>query len=146
MKIVDACLLLGYANRGCCLLGCGPESDLGRVYLSGELLLDGSPLEIGRIRVVRQRGTSGPVTIERFENGWYRTETKGGVPVGKHRRTVGVPNPMVGKLLLNTLWFDACPREGVSQEEYSRRTSVGQPGRHGRDGGPMAVIHRHPLE
>jgi len=65
-------------------LGCG-KSGIERVYVSGSATYDGQPIEIGQIRFVPISPASGPVTIERIENGEYETATTNGVTVGAHR-------------------------------------------------------------
>lgn len=65
-------------------LGCG-KSGVERVYVSGKATYDGQPIEIGQIRFVPTSPATGPVTIERIENGQYATKTTGGVTPGTHR-------------------------------------------------------------
>lgn len=64
--------------------GCG-KSGVDRVYVSGKATYDGKPIEIGQIRFVPTSPATGPVTIERIEDGEYATKTTGGVTVGTHR-------------------------------------------------------------
>jgi hypothetical protein len=66
------------------LVGCG-KSGVERVYVSGKATYDGQPIEIGQIRFVPMTPATGPVTIERIEDGAYETKTTGGVTVGTHR-------------------------------------------------------------
>jgi hypothetical protein len=65
-------------------IGCG-KSGVERVYVSGKATFDGKPIEIGQIRFVPTSPATGPVTIERIEDGEYATKTTGGVTVGTHR-------------------------------------------------------------
>lgn len=65
-------------------IGCG-KSGVERVYVSGKATYDGKPIEIGQIRFVPMSPATGPVTIERIEDGAYETKTTGGVTVGTHR-------------------------------------------------------------
>jgi hypothetical protein len=64
--------------------GCG-KSGMERVYVSGKATYDGQPIEIGQIRFVPVSPATGPITIDRIENGAYETATTGGVTVGTHR-------------------------------------------------------------
>lgn len=64
--------------------GCG-KSGVERVYVSGKATYDGKPIEIGQIRFVPVSPATGPVTIERIEDGAYATKTTGGVTIGTHR-------------------------------------------------------------
>lgn len=64
--------------------GCG-KSGIERVHVSGKATYDGQPIEIGQIRFVPISPSTGPITIDRIENGAYETATTGGVTVGAHR-------------------------------------------------------------
>jgi hypothetical protein len=64
--------------------GCG-KPGMERVHVSGKASYDGKPIEIGQIRFVPISPASGPITIDRIENGAYETATTGGVTVGTHR-------------------------------------------------------------
>lgn len=64
--------------------GCG-KSGIERVHVSGKATYDGRPIEIGQIRFVPVSPATGPITIDRIENGQYKTATTGGVTVGTHR-------------------------------------------------------------
>lgn len=64
--------------------GCG-KSGIERVHVSGKATYDGQPIEIGQIRFVPVSPATGPITIDRIENGQYETATTGGVTVGTHR-------------------------------------------------------------
>jgi hypothetical protein len=66
------------------LAGCG-KSGIERVHISGKATYDGKPIEIGQIRFVPITPDTGPITIDRIENGEYETATTGGVTVGTHR-------------------------------------------------------------
>lgn len=65
-------------------IGCG-KSGVERIYVSGKATYDGQPIEIGQIRFVPMSPATGPVTIERIEDGQYATKTTGGVTPGTHR-------------------------------------------------------------
>lgn len=64
--------------------GCG-KPGIERVHVSGKATYDGKPIEIGQIRFVPMSPATGPVTIERIEDGAYETKTTGGVTIGTHR-------------------------------------------------------------
>ena len=66
------------------IAGCG-KSGIERVHVSGKATYDGQPIEIGQIRFVPVSPATGPITIDRIENGAYETATTGGVTVGTHR-------------------------------------------------------------
>jgi hypothetical protein len=66
------------------LAGCG-KSGIERVHVSGTATFDGKPIEIGQIRFVPVTPATGPITIDRIEDGQYETKTSGGVTVGTHR-------------------------------------------------------------
>jgi hypothetical protein len=78
-------MAIGSIAMGIMVAGCGPRDGIERVRLSGRITFDGQVLEVGQIRFVPQAGTKGPVTIERFRDGTYTTDTTNGVPVGSHR-------------------------------------------------------------
>jgi len=67
------------------LSGCGSNSGLERVSVSGAVTYRGEPVQEGRIRFVPRAGTIAPMTIEAVRDGRYSTETSGGVPVGSFR-------------------------------------------------------------
>lgn len=67
------------------LFGCGSNSGLERVSVSGAVTYRGELVLEGRIRFVPKAGTIAPVTIEAVRDGRYSTETSGGVPVGSFR-------------------------------------------------------------
>lgn len=66
------------------IAGCG-KSGIERVHVSGKATYDGQPIEIGQIRFVPVSPATGPITIDRIQNGQYETVTTGGVTVGTHR-------------------------------------------------------------
>ncbi|WP_417384932.1 hypothetical protein [Gimesia sp.] len=68
----------------CFVMGCGGVADAPeRRIVTGEVLYQNQPIEKGTIRFIPQ--PSGPVASARIENGAYRVENKGGVPLGDHR-------------------------------------------------------------
>ena len=66
------------------LAGCG-QSGPEAISVSGKVTFEGQAVENGKIRFLPMKGTTGPVTGARIENGQYQITNKGGVPVGKHR-------------------------------------------------------------
>ena len=80
------------------VIGCGP-SGLERTVVSGTAKLNGTAIEIGKIQFSPMDGTKGPASSATITKGEYRIDSKGGVPVGKHRveiegyRKATVPAP-----------------------------------------------------
>ena len=66
------------------LVGCGRQSGLQKVIVSGRISHSGSPVENGQIYFYPTKGTKGPVSGAPIKNGSYRAVAKGGVPVGVH--------------------------------------------------------------
>lgn len=66
-------------------VGCRRSSGIPRVVVRGAVTLNGSPVQDGQIQYVPIEGTAGPVTSARVVGGKYVCDSKGGVPVGKHR-------------------------------------------------------------
>jgi hypothetical protein len=75
--------------------GCGRGDGLTRVVVSGNVSLDGTPVEDGQIRYIPVDATAGPVTIAPIRQGIYVCDARGGVPVGKHRVEILVWDPKV---------------------------------------------------
>ncbi|QDT85303.1 hypothetical protein [Gimesia chilikensis] len=69
-----------------CLLACGcgqAEEGPPRRIVEGKVEFQGQPLAAGMIRFIPE--APGPVAVARIEQGAYRVDNKGGVPLGKHR-------------------------------------------------------------
>lgn len=82
-----------------CCDGCGnrgPE----RVAVSGTVSFNGQPVSEGFIRFVPLSTNPGPATAATINDGKYRADARGGVPVGTHNvrieayRKVSVKNAM----------------------------------------------------
>ncbi len=64
--------------------GCNePDSSVKIVH--GSVSVDGQPVPMGYVRFVPIEGTPGPASLGDIEDGQYRIESRGGVPIGKHR-------------------------------------------------------------
>jgi hypothetical protein len=79
--------------------GCGGGDGIDRAVVTGQVTLEGKPVVDGEIRFVPFPETNGPVTIELIQNGSYKCEYNGGVPVGKHRVEVLAWDPSVPRSL-----------------------------------------------
>ena len=66
------------------LSGCSRDS-LDKKIVFGTIVCGDEEVECGHVRFVPIEGTSGPATTGTIEDGAYRLENRGGVPVGKHR-------------------------------------------------------------
>lgn len=64
---------------------CSHRDQWERVVVTGRVTLRSQPVEMGRIRFEPMGGTAGPVAVAIIENGTYRYDRLGGVPVGTHR-------------------------------------------------------------
>jgi hypothetical protein len=67
------------------LSGCGSADDIQKVVVSGQVQFQGKPLPAGQIMFYPIEETRGPVSVAAIFDGRYLAESKGGVPVGKHR-------------------------------------------------------------
>lgn len=65
--------------------GCGSRDGLKRVVVSGQVTLNGAPIEDGQIKFIPAKGTEGPATIGPIRQGTYECKRNGGVPQGEHR-------------------------------------------------------------
>lgn len=74
------------------LAGCG-QGGLDRRVVTGRVTFAGQPVEIGEIQFYPEGETQGPQTGSQIENGDYRLDARGGVPVGTHKvRIIGYMN------------------------------------------------------
>lgn len=66
-----------------CVVGCGPENELGRLPFSGTVTLDGKPLKSGSISLepTGEEGTRGGATIT---DGQFAVEEMNGLPPGEY--------------------------------------------------------------
>ena len=80
---------VGLAIAGSLVAGCG-RSGLDRRIVTGTVTYLGTPIEVGEIQFYPDGDTKGPQTGTQIENGKYRLDAKGGVPVGMHKvRIIG---------------------------------------------------------
>jgi len=70
--------------------GCGPDNPLNRLPVSGEVQLDGLPLDQGTIRFTPE-GKEGVASGALITNGQYAIPTEDGLPVGKYRVRINAP-------------------------------------------------------
>ena len=63
-------------------VGCGEQ---GTKVVSGTVTCGGQAVDIGHVRFVPIEGTKGPLCLGRIENGKYRVDARGGVPLGTYR-------------------------------------------------------------
>jgi hypothetical protein len=63
--------------------GCGPKG-LERVILTGDVSHNGQPIPHGIIRFTPSTSTLGSTVAATIENGKYKVDSRGGVPVGTH--------------------------------------------------------------
>lgn len=91
---MTSALLVGMA--GLLLAGCGtgtagPE----RVVVAGTITLDGQPIPHGEIRFIPEAGTVAPSMSAVVQDGQFRADVHGGVPVGTHRVEIRAIDPPV---------------------------------------------------
>ena len=77
----------------CLASGCRQRDQWQRVVVSGSVTNRGEPVVTGRIRFEPMGQTAGPVSIGVIENGFYRYDRLGGVPVGSHRVRIYASDP-----------------------------------------------------
>lgn len=77
------CCVLLVALAGVCGSGCG-EAGPERLAASGEVTLDGKPLETGSIAFLPAAGTEAPSVGGTIENGRYELPAEKGALVGKY--------------------------------------------------------------
>ncbi len=83
MQYRKFCPLCFVLLLSCVLFGCGSGNPLGRLAVSGKVMLDGEPLECGSIEFAPRQHTgvgSGAV----ITNGNYSIPTQKGLPPGKY--------------------------------------------------------------
>jgi hypothetical protein len=66
-------------------LGCGSGSATPARVVQGKVTCGGVPVEGGMVRFVPIEGTRAPMSFGMIDQGSYRAETHGGVPLGTHR-------------------------------------------------------------
>jgi hypothetical protein len=66
------------------LVGCG-GSDMAKVVVRGKVAYQGNPVANGQILFYPTDETPGPVSGATIKDGEFTADSKGGVPVGKHR-------------------------------------------------------------
>jgi hypothetical protein len=74
-------------------VGCG-KSGHERATVYGRVLFDGKPMPTGTVRFVPTGDTKTPPAAAQIVDGAYRVETRGGVPVGKHKIEIEAFRPI----------------------------------------------------
>ena len=84
--------LIGLTALSVLVAGCG-RTGLDRRVVTGTVTYLGTPIEVGEIQFYPDGDTKGPQTGIQIENGKYRIDAKGGVPIGTHKvRIIGYMN------------------------------------------------------
>lgn len=86
--------LIAFAILGLALLGCGPSNPAGRVAVSGQVTLDGAPIDAGTIEFSPQ--DQGLGSGGKIESGRYALEAHRGLPPGKYLVRVYAPKLPAG--------------------------------------------------
>ena len=77
-------VLFGLSMSVAFLNGCGPSGP-ERVVVTGTVSYNGRPVADGRINFVPTEKSAVPMSGAVIQNGRYRADAKGGVPVGTHK-------------------------------------------------------------
>ena len=77
-------MLMG-ASWAVLLGGCGQQSGLQKVPLTGGVTFDGDPIPNGEVLFYPIEGTQGSVSGGPIKDGRYFAQGRGGVPLGVHR-------------------------------------------------------------
>ncbi len=83
----------------CLVAGCSGEQNSKVVF--GTVRCGGEPVAIGYVRFVPLEATRGPASTGVVTDGQYRIESRGGVPIGKHRVEV-LARKKTGKRVYDT--------------------------------------------
>jgi hypothetical protein len=100
--------IVAFALVTCISIGCGPDNSLGRRPVSGQVTLDGAPIESGSIdfQPLQSGGTSSGGLIT---NGTYEISEEQGLPVGKYRVTIVAAAPQPTSLPAGYMPGDELP-------------------------------------
>jgi hypothetical protein len=90
------------------LVGCGRRGN--HAAISGQVTLDGQPLEQGSILFVPIEGTQGVPTGAEIKAGQYRLSSTNGPPVGRNRVEITAVRP-TGKMVPDPLGAPGSQRE-----------------------------------
>jgi hypothetical protein len=101
----------------CALLAAGCSSG-GRKEVSGQVTVDGQPVEKGSISFLPLEGTQGPQAGGNIANGSYHLASKDGPFAGRHRVEIIALRP-TGKLTARTLsGIPMDPMENITPKKY----------------------------
>jgi hypothetical protein len=101
--------------------GCGPE---GRNEVSGQVTVDGHPVEKGSISFLPLEGTQGPQAGGNISNGGYHLARKDGPFAGRHRVEIIALRP-TGKLTARDMGGNPMdPMENITPKKYQGPKSV----------------------
>ena len=109
--------------------GCGGglDDEPDRVVVFGQVTYDGKPVEKGEIRFVPAAGTQAPASGASIENGSYRVDHKGGVPIGTFQVRLSAyraPGGTEGEVLGAPSDDPMAGREQYLPEKYSGANSA----------------------
>lgn len=90
--------------------GCGGGDSLQRLTVSGEVLVNGAPLEQGNIVLLPEEGTPGPSAGASIKNGKFEISRDNGPAPGKHKIQITSYGP-TGKKVTTTSEDDGSTRE-----------------------------------
>ncbi len=103
--------------------GCGPPAGLQKVIVEGAVTLDGTPIPNGEVRFLPIEGTAGPVSGGPIKDGQYRAESRGGVPVGKHRVEIRAFRAPSGRQT-GVAAIEGGPAEQYLPERYNTKSEL----------------------
>ena len=103
--------------------GCGGRSGPEKVEVSGMVVFDGEPITNGEILFYPMEGTPGSVAGGPIKDGKYLAQSRGGVPVGKHRVEIrGFQSP--SRPGRGDLAVEGGPAEQYVPPEFNTRSTL----------------------
>jgi hypothetical protein len=91
---VGLALSLGWAITTVFFSGCGGNREPERVIVSGTITYQGKSITAGQIRFVPVRTSGMPASGAFIENGKYRADGRGGVPIGTSKVEIDAFRPV----------------------------------------------------
>jgi hypothetical protein len=117
-----------------CAAGCGRDArGPARAAVSGEVLLDETPLKAGVIRFVPVDGTRGPVALTIIKDGRYQMSNSDGPVLGKNAIEIvatAADSPLAGATDIRTAWAEYAktsssrPPEVKIPKKYNRNSQL----------------------